>query len=75
MRGKIISLFIFVALLAPALAGASGLAVTPSKLVIDPSIDKENIITVENISTETLSFEVYPDEMKKAFSIKPRALS
>lgn len=65
----ILSAFVFIL---PTLVAASGLSVTPSKLVIDTG-DKTTSTTlvVKNISNDDSLFEIYSDDMEKLFNIHP----
>lgn len=58
----------------PVFVMASGLSVTPSKLIIDTSNKKtETVLLVKNISHDVSSFEIYPDDMEQMFTIYPKS--
>lgn len=57
----------------PNFAIASGLSVAPSKLVIDAEDKNAATLLVKNISKDDALFEIYPDDMIKAFNIHPES--
>ena len=57
----------------PNFAIASGLSVAPSKLVIDAEDKNTATLLVKNISKDVALFEIYPDDMVKAFNIRPES--